>query len=203
VVLPHSGAAHAQAPLDAQPGQNFGYRVPVEPSAEPWVPPLHALGLMTVMRIGEAVIWPEPFADFRPKVMARGYRNAFTRPPKWDSSRSAFEWDGDNWYLNSAGHGLFGSELYLRARMCRWGPASALLFTATASAVWEYGFEATHVRPSALDLVYTPAAGIIFGEFRYQLWHISRTIQDPDWRRVVGFALDPFGSFERLAGAAC
>ena len=87
--------------------------------------------------------------------------------------------------------------------MCRWGPAPALLFTAAASAVWEYGFEATHVRPSALDLVYTPAAGIIFGEFRYQLWHMSRSIGARSWRRVIGFVVDPLGGFERLAGTSC
>ena len=198
-----TATGHAEPSLDPLTEERLGSAVPSSERPNLWVPSLHAVGLMTVMRTSEALIWPEPFADFRPKVMARGYRNAFTRPPKWDGSRSAFEWDGDNWYLNSVGHGLFGSELYLRARMCKLGPASALLFTASASAVWEYGFEATHVQPSALDLVYTPAAGIIFGEFRYQLWHISRTVDDPRWRTALGFMLDPLGSFERLAGAPC
>lgn len=177
--------------------------MPERPESDLWVPTLHAVSLMAVMRASETLIWPEPFADFRPRVVTRGYRTAFTRPPKWDESRSAFEWDGDNWYLNSVGHGLFGSELYLRARMCRLSPAFALLFTATASAVWEYGFEAAHVRPSALDLVYTPAAGIIFGEFRYQLWHMSRGIESAHWRRAAQFVVDPFGSLERLAGTPC
>ena len=38
---------------------------PVDPSPEPnWVvPSVHALGVMTGMRIGAAIIWPEPFAD--------------------------------------------------------------------------------------------------------------------------------------------
>lgn len=167
------------------------------------IPSLHALGLMTTMRLGEAVIWPEPFADTDLARMGRSYEAAYTQPPKWDSSRRAFEWDGDPWWVNSIGHALFGSELYLRARTCHHGVLPALAFTAIGSTVWEYGFEANGVRPSALDLWYTPAAGLVLGEARYQGWRLARGIGDRTWRGLLTGVLDPFGELERWAGTKC
>ena len=174
-----------------------------EPEPSWTIPSLHALGLMTTMRLGEAVIWPEPFADTDLGRIGRSYRAAFTQAPKWDSDRAAFEWDGDPWWVNSVGHALFGSELYLRARSCRNGVLPALAFTALGSTVWEYGFEANGVRPSALDLWYTPAAGLVLGEARYQTWRLARGIADPTWRGLLTGVLDPFGELERWAGTKC
>jgi hypothetical protein len=171
---------------------------------ESWtVPTVHALGLMTSMRIGAALIWPEPFADTRPEFWAESYERAFTLPPKWDSSEDWFEWDGDPWYVNAVGHALFGSEVYLRARTCRKNVLEALLFTTAASTAWEYGFEANAVRPSALDLVYTPAAGLVLGETRYQLWIAARRLEDRGCRVVLSAVLDPFGELERALGTPC
>lgn len=176
------------------------------PPADPqsWtIPSAHALGLMTSMRLTEAVIWPEPFADTSLARMGRSYEAAFTLPPKWDSSKRAFEWDGDPWWVNSVGHALFGSELYLRARTCHNAILPALAFTAIGSTVWEYGFEANGVRPSALDLWYTPAAGLVLGEARYLGWSLARRIGDRTWRGVLTGVLDPFGELERWAGTKC
>ena len=167
------------------------------------MPSLHALGLMTGMRTVEAVIWPEPFADLRPSFMAERYADAYTHAPRWDSSRSAFEWDGDPWYVNAIGHGLFGSELYLRARLCRKSVVEALVFTTLASAVWEYGFEANGVRPSALDLGYTPLSGLAFGELRFAGWSLSSTVSDRTWRTFLQSVFDPFGELGRSLGTRC
>jgi hypothetical protein len=203
-VLCSAAPAFAQPTQQSPPPPARTIILPAEPpQANLTVPTLHALGLMTVMRTTEAFLWPDPFGDFDRKAMGKSYRAAWTEPPKWDDDRDAFEWDGDNWYLNSVGHGLFGSELYLRARMCHLGPVGSLLFTATASAVWEYGFEATHVQPSALDLVYTPAAGIVFGEFRYQLWHMAEAVEDSTSRRVIRFLVDPLGGVQRGLSSPC
>lgn len=167
------------------------------------IPSLHALGLMTTMRLTEAVIWPEPFADTNLSRMGRSYEAAFTKPPKWDSSKPAFEWDGDPWWVNGVGHALFGSELYLRARTCKNAILPALAFTVIGSTVWEYGFEANGVRPSALDLWYTPAAGLVLGEARYLGWTLARSIGDRTWRGVLTGVFDPFGELERWAGTRC
>jgi hypothetical protein len=179
-----------------------------EPEVEPRdpnlvVPTLHALGLMTAMRVSEALIWPEPFAHTDLSEMGRSYQYAFTHWPKFDPNRPAFEWDGDPWYVNGIGHALFGSELYLRARTCNNGVLPALIFAAAASSVWEYGFEANEVQPSALDLVYTPAAGLVFGEARFVGWRAARRISDPGWRAVWTTLLDPFGELERGLGTRC
>lgn len=151
------------------------------------VPIVHSVALMAVMRAGEAVIWPDPFA--RTAHFGAHYEEAFTRPPIFP--------DGDPWYVNYVGHAAFGSELYLRARSCRLGWAGALAFAAAGSVLWEYGFEANGVRPSALDLVYTPVVGAALGELRHLV--VSRTPP----RSAARFVFDPFGELERAAGADC
>ena len=67
-----------------------------------------AAGPATLPAESPPVITPEPTADL---VVPLGHAVAL-------SSHRALEWDGDPWYVNTLGHGLFGSELYLRARMC-------------------------------------------------------------------------------------
>lgn len=177
---------------------------PVTEETRSWtIPSLHALGLMSAMRASEAVLWPEPFAETDLSVIGRHYEAAYTRPPKWDSSRPAFEWDGDPWWLNGFGHALFGSELYLRARTCHNSVLPALAFTAIGSTLWEYGFEANGVRPSGFDLWYTPAAGLVLGEARYLGWSLARRMSDRTWRGILTGVLDPLGELERWAGTKC
>jgi hypothetical protein len=171
---------------------------PAEPSLAPdtpdvVVPAVHSLALMTVMRATETFLWPDPFA--RTEHFGAHYKEAFTKPPLFDTTKPAFQWDGDPWWINVVGHGLFGSELYLRARQCRFGWAGSLAFAAATSALWEYGFEANGVRPSGFDLVYTPLAGALLGEGRYVLY---RLLPEKSPVRVV---LDPLGSAERALGS--
>lgn len=188
------GEGAAQA---AEPTANS----PADPT---WlVPSLHGLALMTTMRASEAYLWPEPFAETSRVQLASHYHAAFTRPPRWDSSLPLFEQDGDRWEINVIGHGLFGSELFLRARTCRKPAWQALLFTAVASSVWEYGFEANGVRPSALDLVFTPAAGLLLGELRYLGWSGARRLRAGAARSALSALLDPLGDLERAAGTPC
>jgi len=172
-----------------------------EPHPDLMVPLAHVVTLMTVMRVTESFIWPDPFA--RPQGFGAHYEEAFTRPPVFDSSRRFFEWDGDPWYINSLGHGLFGSELYMRARTCRIPWYGALAFAAASSAVWEYAYEANGVRPSALDLVYTPLSGMLFGEARYMTWRAAQNINSPTLRATVRALVDPLGEAERALGTGC
>lgn len=159
------------------------------------VPAVHSLALMTVMRGTESYLWPDPFS--KPRYFAARYEEAFTMPPKLDLSRPVMQWDGDNLLINVVGHGLFGSELYLRARQCRWGALGSLAFAAATSALWEYAFEANGVRPSAQDLVFTPLAGIALGEVRFLVHRAARSAP------VVRWVVDPFGEIERALGAGC
>jgi hypothetical protein len=158
---------------------------------------------MAGMRLTEAWLWPEPFAETRPLVLAQQYEQAFTRPPKWDSSRAWFEWDGDPWMINVVGHAAFGAELYFRPRVCGHDVLPALVYAAGGTVLWDYGFEATGVRPSGLDLWYTPLSGAILGEVRYWGYQAASGIDDRTLRAVVQTVFDPFGQIERALGSRC
>lgn len=169
-----------------------------------WVEPTwHALGLMSVMRLSAAALWPEPFAETDVDFWLDSYGLALREEPRWDSSQAAFEWDGDPWPINVVGHSLFGSELYLRPRICQQSPLAAALFTAAGAVAWEYGFEANAVQPSVLDLWFTPLAGVLLGELRFQIWRAAGKLDDPIWRGVLRTTVDPFGQVERAFGAGC
>jgi hypothetical protein len=165
------------------------------------VPALHGLAVMTVMRATESWLWPDPFS--RPSQFAGRYDEAFTKPPLFDPQKPVMQWDGDPLAVNAFGHALFGSELYLRARQCRFGWAGSLAFAAATSAIWEYGFEANGARPSAVDLVYTPLAGLALGEVRYIVHRAAGHLSSAGAREVVRAVVDPLGELERLAGTDC
>jgi hypothetical protein len=158
------------------------------------VPAVHSFALMTLVRGAESYLYPDPFS--KPKYFGDHYEEAFTKPPIFDPDKPAFRWDGDPIAINVVGHGLYGSEFYLRARQCRWGPVGSFFFAAATSAVWEYAFEGNGVRPSAQDLVYTPIAGLVLGEARYQLYRWTES-------RVLRAVADPFGEIERAFGTGC
>lgn len=179
-----------------------------ERAATPELTPLPAvvetLSLLTVMRSAEAVIWPDPFAFDRVHQWPKHYEEAFTRRPLFDPSRHFMEWDGDRWPINTIGHGLLGSELYLRPRRCGFGAWGSFAYAAAASALWEYGFEGNGVRPSGLDLLYTPLSGVLLGEARFQAWRLTGTLENATWRAVLGGLLDPVGEFSTgVLGAPC
>jgi Domain of unknown function (DUF3943) len=168
-----------------------------------WGPPIaHSLAVMAGTRLAEAYLYPEPFARTDPGFWGERYRDAFTKPPIFEPARPLFRWDGDPWIINVVGHGLMGSEYYARARACRFSHLGALAFAAGASAVWEYAFEGNGVRPSALDLVYTPLAGAALGEARYQAWRAAAGVGPAGLRVALRVVLDPFGELERGAGVA-
>ncbi len=173
-----------------------------EPEHVEWgVPVIHSLGLLTTMRVSEAVLWPKPFAQF--DTWGDHYKEAFTKPPLFDASASFMQWDGDPLAINVVGHGLLGSELYLRARQCHFGWFGSFVFAAGASAIWEYGIEANGTRPSAQDLVYTPLMGLALGELRYGAWTAAGKLKRGTERAVLRAVFDPFGELERLAGTVC
>ncbi|WP_437761188.1 DUF3943 domain-containing protein [Sorangium sp. So ce281] len=192
--LPPEGAPPAGMPLVRQRAA----AVAEEPA---WAPPIvHTLAVLTVTRSVEAVLWPEPFADFRLEQWGHHYGEALTKPPIFDAAQPAFRWDHDPWPINVVGHGLLGSEMYLRARICRFGAPAALAFAIAGTHLWEYGYEANGVRPSALDLVYTPLAGVLLGELRFATWRAAGSIESAPARLILRALMDPFGEIERGAG---
>jgi len=195
------GAFAAPARAEDGPPQPEAAAAPAP--AQLATPIVHALGLMTAMRLSEAYLWPSPFAETGRLKLGQHYNEAYSRPPLWNNSLPLFEEDGDRWQINVVGHGLFGSELYLRARTCHAPPWQALLFAGLASATWEYGFEASGVRPSALDLTFTPAAGLVLGEARFVAWRAARRLNPSPLRSTLAALVDPFGELERALGTPC
>jgi len=167
------------------------------------VPIVHTGALFFGMRGVEAYLWPDPFAVSRPSVWLSNYRAAYSQPPIFELDRRPFEWDRDHWTINVIGHGLLGSELYFRPRHCGADWLPSFVFAASASAVWEYAFEANGVRPSGLDLAYTPIAGILLGEVRYVVHRAASRVGNPALRGILRALVDPFGELERAAGAPC
>jgi hypothetical protein len=167
------------------------------------IPSLHGLGVMAGMRVGEALFLGDEFANADPEFIWENWGDAFSKPPVFDSSEPAFEWDGDGWYTNLIGHGLFGSELYLRTRTCHKNALEGFAFALAGSTLWEYVIEGSAARPSAQDLVYTPVMGSILGELRYQGWLAAGRWNERTWGSVFKAVLDPLGELERAAGTRC
>ncbi|WP_394826281.1 DUF3943 domain-containing protein [Pendulispora albinea] len=162
----------------------------------------HASALLIGVRFAEVYLYPEPFADGKPEHIFERYRDTFTKPPIFDSDKPFFRWDGDPLAINVVGHGLMGSELYLRARTCHFGWAGSLAFAIGGTVTWEYLFEGNGVRPSALDLVYTPLGGALIGEARYLAFRGAQSLQSPLARSILSALVDPFGELERHAMAS-
>lgn len=199
--------AHAEEPARASHVEPIAPRAPAsKPSAAPepsWTSPiLHGAGQLALQRVGAMLLWRDAFSLSDGTRDLAFLRDAYTKPPLFEPHKRLFEWDGDRWQINVIGHGLMGSELYLRARTCGQTPLASLAFTAIASATWEYAIEVWNARPSVNDLIWTPLAGMALGELRFVLWSgAGRWAPAP--RAIVRAVVDPFGSLERWIGTRC
>lgn len=169
------------------------------------VPTMHSVGVLAGMRTSLSVLWPEHFHPLHFDRMGAQIRSSWSTPPSYQRERSFIESDGDPWTLNAVGHGLFGSEIYLRFRQCGHRPLAALASAAVTSTVWEYGIEAFHKQPSGIDLLWTPLVGSMLGEGRYRLYRLIRGEEEPAaGRAALLFVVDPFGEAERrILGTDC
>jgi hypothetical protein len=160
------------------------------------VPTAHIAVLLAGMRISESVLWPRDFDPLDGRKNLANLRRAYSSAPVYDRQRPLLESDGDPWIINGVGHALFGSEVYARMRQCAHSPLASVGAAALTTVLWEYGIEAPHKPPSAIDLVWTPVAGALLGEGRYRLHRFAH--ERPGARfRLLAFAVDPFGEFER------
>ena len=169
--------------------------VPEEPQW--WVPTLHATGVVVGSRVALSVMWSEAFDPLEFERNRSQLATSWSSPPSWDADAAAFEWDGDPWVINVVGHGLMGSEFYLRYRQHGHGPWASAGLTAAWSTGWEYAVEGWHKQPSGLDLVWTPVAGLALGELRFWLYRASQQVSSPGGRLALAWLIDPFGQLER------
>ncbi|MBK8482015.1 MAG: DUF3943 domain-containing protein [Proteobacteria bacterium] len=199
---PTTSAPHPSAqPAPAQP--EAAQPAPAQPEAprrraRDWlIPTGHGAGFVTAMYFRSVAIWPQSFAVADSGHNWRRFRQAFSAAPEWRRHAGAFAWDGDPWTINVIGHGLFGSEFYLRHRQYRHAPWVAAAMTVAWSLTWEFLIESWHKQPSGIDLVWTPSAGALLGEGRYQLYRRVCAMRRTTGRHVLLYLVDPFGQLER------
>ena len=78
------------------------------------VPTLHSAGLVFTMRYVCSLRWPETYNIRRVNRNWSTFGETWSEAPTFDAGERFFEWDHDPWTINLVGHGLMGSELYLR-----------------------------------------------------------------------------------------
>ncbi len=123
----------------------------------------------------------------------------------WDNVNHP-EWDDDSWAVNYIGHPYFGAAYYIRARERGFDRIDSFLYSAAASALYEFGVEAIFERPSYTDLIVTPVGGALLGGLVFEPirnWILRKP--ELKWYDHVGLiATDPIGALnyvvERLIG---
>jgi Domain of unknown function (DUF3943) len=171
-------------------------------SGRDWV----GLGRDTAFLIGyqlavSGVLWvlPEDISGWSEREKNRGVDN-------WVRNVGSPEFDKDGWAMNYIAHPYWGATYYIRARERGFGEVLSFVYSAFASATYEFGVEAVFEKPSIQDLVVTPVAGALVGAFVFEPIR-NRIKAKPDlaWYDHLGlFLTDPIGAlngvFEGLFG---
>ena len=99
-----------------------------------------------------------------------GWEKDFDIFNKWiDNVKEGPEWDRNKWVYNYVGHTYFGGVYYQVARKSGYRQWDSFMYTFMMSTFyWEYGVEAFAEVPSIQDIIFTPIAGWIYGEWAYQ-----------------------------------
>ena len=87
----------------------------------------------------------------------------------WNNVKAGPVWDRDQHWLNYLAHPYVGGAYYHVARKSGYRQWDSFLYSAFMSTFfWEYGIEAFAEIPSIQDLVVTPVAGWIVGEWMFE-----------------------------------
>jgi Domain of unknown function (DUF3943) len=151
-----------------------------------------------VVAIGVLYVLPESTTGWTDEMKKAGFDNW------WNHVRNP-QWDSDEWYLNYIGHPYFGAAYYTRARERGFNELDSFLYSALASAMYEFGVEAIFERPSYQDLILTPVGGALLGFALEPVRNWVKRKPEPRWySHVILVATDPIGAlnhvFERLVG---
>jgi hypothetical protein len=86
---------------------------------------------------------------------------------KWKENVRNPTWDDDAWWINYITHPYWGAAYYIRGRERGLERMPAFWFSAFLSTLFEFGAEALFEPPSYQDLVVTPVAGALIGEYLF------------------------------------
>lgn len=115
----------------------------------------------------------------------------------WDNVSREPVWDSDDIFLNYVTHPYAGAIYYMGARSAGANAAYSFLYSfALSTFFWEYGLEAFAERPSIQDLIVTPLAGSVLGEWFYQskrhiLENGETLCGSKFWGKAALIAMDP------------
>jgi hypothetical protein len=141
-----------------------------------------------VASIGFLYVMPESFSgwsDESKKENFKNYPEYFVNPVI----------DDDKFYLNFVLHPYFGATYYIRGRERGLNRVSSLCYSALLSAMYEFGVECIFEKPSIQDLMVTPVAGFLVGEFLFEpLRAVIKRKQELRWYdHAVLVLTDPIG----------
>ncbi|RZL90904.1 MAG: DUF3943 domain-containing protein [Variovorax sp.] len=119
---------------------------------------------------------------------------------KWRDNVTHPVWDRDSHFVNYVLHPYWGAAYYIRARergLDRW---QSLGYSVLLSTIYEFGAEALFEPVSYQDLIITPVAGWLLGEYVFSpIREAIKAKPDPDTMDKVLLALtDPLGALNGL-----
>ena len=115
----------------------------------------------------------------------------------WKENVRNPHWDDDDFVINYVLHPYWGATYYVRGRERGFSPTQSFFFSAGLSFLYEFGFEALFEQPSYQDLIVTPVAGSLLGE--YWFWGLRNRIKAKPgsltWQdKTILVLTDPLGT---------
>jgi len=115
---------------------------------------------------------------------------------KWKENVTNPVWDDDEWWVNYILHPYWGATYYIRARERGFERTQSFWYSVLLSTLYEYGVEALFEPVSFQDLIVTPVAGSLLGEFVFTpiRERIRAKSGELDWSdKTMLFITDPLG----------
>jgi hypothetical protein len=128
-------------------------------------------------------------------------KESYTASDWWDNVRNP-QWDTDKLWLNYVAHPYWGAAYFVRARERGFDERGSFWYAVLMSSAFELGAEALFEQPSIQDLVVTPVAGAILGEYFMGVRDRIRARyapgeQVPFGDRALLAVTDPLGAINR------
>ncbi len=190
--LEHTQLAAAREGNALTPSSPLILSIPEEPDWKGLLQDSELFLLYQVAVVGAIYFMPESISQWDEE--AKGGNPL----KKWDNNVSDLRRDTDKWGINYIMHPYFGGTYYVRARNRGVSRNGSFWYAVTMSTLYEYGIEAVFESPSVQDLIFTPVAGAVVGEYfmigRQKIINkIAETDEQTGWDTFRLFLTDPIG----------